>query len=270
MKKISLIILTILLLSQSGFAFAEFPATGAQTRTNLSTTSAARETIKTENQANLTANLRERAQREITRRITFLNELSAKLDKIKKLTASDKQILKTQIQSQIDGLNSLQAKINADTDLATLRTDVKSIINGYYIFAFFRVKIELLVAADRLSTASDNLNMIYTKLQTRISEAKSKGKDTVLLESELSDMLLKIKDAKNQYQAAETELSSLTPQGFPGNKSILLDARAKIKLGAQDLRNAYQDIAKIRQRLGEAEVNKIKNGTESANEKLTP
>ena len=268
MKKISILFLTVLLLSQVGYASAEFSTAGLGTRaTNLGSNSASRETIKTENQANLTANLKERAKREITRRITFLNELLVKLDKIKKISDSDKQALKTQIQTQIDGLNTLQTKIDSDTDLTTLRTDVKSIINGYYIFAFFRVKIELLVSAERMSTTADNLNTIYTKLQTRVADAKSQGKDTALLESELSNMLSKINDAKAQYLAVETELGALTSQGFPGNKSTLLDARSKIKLGAQDLRSAHELAMKIRQGLGEIGGNKIKSGTESANEK---
>ncbi|HYM65157.1 MAG TPA: hypothetical protein VES68_01575, partial [Candidatus Sulfotelmatobacter sp.] len=195
MKKLSLIFLTVLILSQTTYAFAELPRTGLL-NSRIATTSSG------ENQANLTANLKERAKREITRRLNFLNELLVKLDKIKKISDSDKQTLKTQIQTQIDGLNALSIKIEADTDLTTLKTDVKSIINGYYIFAFFRVKIELLVAAERMSTAADNLNTIYTKLQTRVTDAKNQGKDTSVLDGELSEMLSKITDAKSQHQVA--------------------------------------------------------------------
>ncbi len=282
MKKILILFLTVLLLSQVSYAFAELPKTGllnTVARDRNATNSSAKEPIKpeamklgtarTESQANTIANLKERATTEITRRLKFLNELLTKLDKIKKISTTDKLALKTQIQTQIDGLTALQTKTNADTDLVTLKTDVKSIIGDYHIFAFFRVKIELLVASERMFTATDNLNSIYTKLKTRVADAKTQGKDVSVLESELSEMLLKINDAKIQYQAVETELSSLTAQGYPGNKVTLQDARAKIKLGAQDLRSAHQLIEKIRQELGEIDGNlNPKSSTHSAEEKL--
>ena len=68
MKKISILFLTVFLLSQVGYASAEFSTVGLGTRTTaLGSNSASRETIKTENQANLTANLKERAKREAKR-----------------------------------------------------------------------------------------------------------------------------------------------------------------------------------------------------------
>lgn len=266
MKKIFLSILIILLLSQVSLSYAQTQREGFL-NTKTASNSSAREAIKLENQETQMTNLQNRAKNEITRRLEFLNGLLVKLDTIKKLSASDKVALKAQIQAQIDSLTALQVKINADTDLTTLRTDVKSIINGYYIFAFFRVKIELLVAADRLSTTTDNLDMIYTKLAKRVADDKAQGKDTTLLETELSQMLAKINDAKTQYQTAETDLNKLTAQGFPGNKSVLLSSRAEIKLGAADLRGAFELASKVRLGLKELEGNKTKTSTESAVQK---
>ncbi len=220
--------------------------------------------LRVQAEANATENLRQRAVTEITRRINFLTELSKKIDALKKLSSAQKEDLKTQIQTQINGLNELQAKINSDTDLATLKTDVKSIINGYYIFAFFRVKISLLVAANRMTTTIDTLNTVYTKLLTRINEEQAKGTDVTALNVLLSDMLTKINSAKTQYDAAQTELNSLTAQGFPGNKSSLLNARAKLMQGGKDLRAAYQDAVKIRQGLGDIKGN-LRKGTFETN-----
>lgn len=263
MKKIFLSILILLLLSQVSLSYAQTPREGFL-NTKTASNSSAREAIKLENQETQMTNLQNRAKTEITRRLDFLNVLLTKLDTIKKLSASDKAALKAQIQAQIDSLTALQAKINADTDLTTLRADVKSIINGYYIFAFFRVKIELLVAADRLSATTDNLDMIYAKLSKRVADDKSQGKDTTLLETELSQMFAKINDAKTQYQTAETELNKLTAQGFPGNKSVLLSSRSEIKLGASDLRGAFELANKIRLGLKEISGNKINTSTNSA------
>jgi hypothetical protein len=255
MKKTSLILALLMLLTVVVPSYAQITQTA---RTESMT--ASKSALKTQIEANTMENLRQRATTEITRRITFLTELSTKIDGLKKLSTSQKEDLKSQIQAQITSLNELQAKINADTDLATLKADVKSIINGYYIFAFFRVKISLLVATNRMSTTTDILNIVYTKLQTRINEQQAKGTDVTALNILLSDMLTKINSAKTQYEAATTELSSLTAQGFPGNKSILLDTRTKIKQGGADLRAAYQDAVKIRQGLGDISGN-LRKGT---------
>ncbi len=255
MKKIALLTLFLLVLSSS----SSFAVTLGQ---NLGTTtrSTGAAVTKSQLEANRIENLKQRATTEITRRINFLTELSKKIDELKKLSTVQKEDLKAQIQTQITSLNELQARINADTDLATLRTDVKSITNGYYTFAFFRVKISLLVASNRMAATTDILNTVYAKLQTRINEQQAKGIDVTALNVLLSDMLAKINSAKTQYDAAQTELSSLTAQGFPGNKSTLLSARAKLKQGEKDLRAAYQDAVKIRQGLGDISGN-LRKGT---------
>jgi hypothetical protein len=267
MKKIFITLLLLIatttpsyaVLGANGLTATREAATGSASPTN--------QTVKTQIAQTKVTDLQNRAKTEITRRITFLNDLAAKIMNLKKISDADKTTLKTQIQQQVDGLTTLLTKINADTDLVTLKADVKSIVNDYYIFAFFRVKINLLVAAERLSVTSDNLNTIYTKLSARVADQKNQGKNVASLESLLAGMLAKITDSKTQYAAAETELGTLSAQGYPGNKSSLMDAKSKIKLGSQDLRIAFETATKIRQGLGNIGGNiKPKNSTGSATE----
>lgn len=249
MKKIILLVVFGLILS-TNLSYAALTSNLLQTKdANLAqreNSIASREAVITQAQANISQNLQQRAQTEITRRLVFLNDLITKINGIKKLSSAEKTDLQGQIQTQIDGLNTLQAKIKADTDNTTLRADVKSIVTDYYIFLFFRVKVNLLVAADRLSTTTDNLSAIYTKLQTRINQEQTAGNDVTALNSLLSDMNAKITDAQTQYTAVQTELTPLTTQGYPGNKSTLQDARAKIQAAVQDLKAAYKDALQIR------------------------
>lgn len=247
MKKIILILALVMFLTLSSNSFAQAELQALRTGSSSASTTSLRNTAT----ASAVENLKTRANTEITRRITFLTELSGKLDEIKKLSDTDKASLKSQIQTQIDSLNALKIKIDADTDLTTLRQDVKSILNGYYIFAYFRVKVSLYIAAGRLTTTSDMLNTVYTKLQTRITEEETKGTDVTALKTLLADMLLKITDAKAQYDAAITTLNTLDAVSFSKNKSSFIDIRSKLKLGADDLRAAYKDAIKIRQGLGD-------------------
>ncbi len=187
-------------------------------------------------------NLKSRGDREIDRRIAALNSLLNKINGLKKLSASDKTTFSSQIQTEISNLTELRVKIDADSDLATLRNDVKSIVSSYRVFLLFMPKIRLLAAADRMSEAADNLSSIATKLQGRIQQVGSPAN----LQAILTDMMGKIADSKNQYQAVENEVPPLTPDGYPGNKATLDDARGKIKAGAADLKGARDDARQIR------------------------
>jgi predicted nucleic acid-binding Zn-ribbon protein len=257
MKKIFLVVMLGMILSaSSAYAVGSLAQERATALTQREANIASRGAKITQAQANISQDLKQRAEKEITRRLDFLNDLITKLNGIKKLSSAEKADLQGQIQTQIDGLNALQTKINADTDNTTLRADVKSIIGNYYIFLFFRVKVNLLIAADRTSATSDNLKGIYTKLQTRINQAQTSGVDVTLLNPILSDMNAKITDANTQITAAQTELTPLTAQGYPGNKLTLEDARSKIKTAVTDLKAAYKDAIQIRNDLGGI---KIKN-----------
>jgi hypothetical protein len=271
MKKIFIMLLLLFTSVMPSYAVAGTPNLIMAREGAVASPSAIKQDIKTKVTQTKIDDLKQRGKLEITRRITFLNDLATKIMNLKKLSDADKTTFKTQIQQQVDGLTTLLTKIDADTDLTTLKTDVKSIVNGYYIFAFFRVKINLLVAAERLSVTEENMNNIYTKLLARVTDQKNQGKDVNSLEKLLASMLVKINDAKAQYAAAEVALSDLSAQGYPGNKSSLLSAKSKIKVGSQDLRSAFQVAMKVKQGLGDIGGNiKSKTGTHSAEIDTTP
>jgi hypothetical protein len=244
MKKIILITFLVLIFS----AGSVYAANGSLLQVKEARV-ASRAAVISQTQANISVDLRNRAEKEISRRLDFLNQLITKISGIKKLSAAEKTSLQTQIQTQIDRLTALQTKINADTDNTTLKTDVKSIISNYYIFLFFRVQVNLLIAADRVSTTAVNFSQIYNKLQTRISQAQAAGDDVTQLNILLVDMNTKINDTNTQVSAAQTEIIPLTAVGYPGNKTTLQDAKTKIQTAVQDLKTAYQDAVSIRQNL---------------------
>ncbi len=190
-------------------------------------------------------NLKNRANQEITRRIASLQKLLTRISEIKKITDSQKASFTSQVQTEINNLTTLQAKIQADTDTATLKTDVQSIVQSYRVYALFMPKIEILGAADRILTTSDQVTAEVTKLQTKIDEAKAKGKDVTTLQALLTDLQAKVTDAKLQAQNAITTVTPLTPDGYPGNKTSLESARTMIKTGHQDLLTAREDAKKI-------------------------
>ena len=258
MKKIilSISLLVVLLLPQYSYALEGLdinPRSGTKSaqetseiiKTRVDNSQAKKIASQSAFSENQLSNLKQRADNEIKRRIYILNKLLSILAQSKKLSASNIANFTSQMQTNIDSLNTLKTKIDADTDLVTLKTDVKSIISNYYIFAFFLNYVHLNAAFDRATTIMNNMTMVWTKLQTKIAEAKSKGQDVTTLNILLTDMQNKLNDAKSVIASAQGELTDLSFSGYPDNKSTLQDARSKLQTVYQDLKTGYQDAKQI-------------------------
>lgn len=203
-------------------------------------------------QARLTSrleSLRERALREIDRRLASLNKLSTRIDSLKRLSTGQKSSFKAGIQGQIDSLTSLRGTIETQTDAATLRSDVKSIRDSYRIYALYMPKIGTLVVIDVMNTTYNKLSELATKLDTRIQEAKAEGNDTTVLETALTDMKSDLESAKTNFTEAEQLVLPLEPEGFPGNKTQLQEARTKMQAARADFRSARENARTIIQGL---------------------
>lgn len=190
-------------------------------------------------------NLQERAQKELTRRISSLKNAITRINKIKRLSAEQKTSLIAQIQTQIDSLTALQAKIEADTDPQTLQADVQSIVKDYRIYLLFMPKIVLLTAADAALNVADQESSLAAKLQTRLTEAQSAGQDITTLQTSLTDMNTQITAARTLAQTVMTTVIQLTPEGYPANKVTLQNARTQLKTVYQDLRAGRDDATTI-------------------------
>lgn len=190
-------------------------------------------------------NLKTRADNEITRRITALNNLITRINSFKRLTADQKSNFTSQIQTEITNLTNLKAKIDADTDAATLKADVQSIVTEYRVFAFYIPQIRLLETSDRILNLAEQMSIYSANLQTRITQAQANGQDVTALTNSLTDMQTKIADAKPQAQNVITTISALTPAGYPGNKTTLQGAKTSLNTARTDLIVAKQDARSI-------------------------
>lgn len=211
-------------------------------RTNPSSKAAEK---KQERQDASMEKLKERADKEISRRIESLRKLITRISEFKKISSAQKTSLTAQVQAEIDKLTALQAKIAADTDLETLKTDVKSIVTAYRIYALFMPKIQILGSADRLQTTVDQMSSHAARLETKIGEQESNGQDVSELQTLLTDMKANIASAKTQAQNAIDTVTPLTPEGYPDNKTELQEAREMVVTSIKYLNTARQDGRKI-------------------------
>ncbi len=190
------------------------------------------------------------ADQELDRRVTSLNALATRVNDMKKITDAQKSSLTAAITDQVNTVTALKAKIDADTDVATLRADIQSITKSYRIYALILPQASLVAAADRAMDVASSMSALAGKLQARISTLQTSGTDVTALQAAYADFNLKIADANTQANAAVTEAVSLKPDNgdktvMAANVAALKDARKKVQAAQQDLVVARKDAETI-------------------------
>lgn len=193
---------------------------------------------------------KERAQKEIERRIKALTELGGRVQGMKRVSADGKSSVDATVAAQIATLTDLKARIMADDSTTTLKADMQSITKSYRIFALVIPQGHVKVAADKVHTTVDSMTALSGKLETRISEATTAGKDTASLASLLADAKTQLTAASASADAALSLTTSLTPDNgdkaaMDANKKALQDARAKIQEALKALEKARKDMRDI-------------------------
>lgn len=195
-----------------------------------------------------------RGDADIEARIIALNKLNARVQALKNESAAQKASIAAHIQSNINGLTALKAKIDAATDVTTARGDSQLIFTSYRIYVLLVPQSWILASANRVTTTAELMTNLGAKIQARISADQAAGKDVTALTAAYADMTAKIADANTRAASARAGVSGLTPdQGdktqATTNRAALLAARADIKTATQDLHAARADIKTMLQGL---------------------
>lgn len=194
-----------------------------------------------------------RADAEITRRINALNALTARVNAMVRLSATDKSNLSASISNQVTAMNTLQTQIAADAaanSTSSLKADVQSITSSYRIFILVLPQGMIEAAADRVLTIASTMNDLSAKFGARITTAQAAGNDVTAASATLGDFNAKVADANIQANAAASEVASLTPDNGnatiqASNTAALKDAHSKILVAQQDFVSARADALAI-------------------------
>lgn len=176
-----------------------------------------------------------RCQEAVDRRAAVLKTMRSKLDPAKGLTEADRSALLSQVGAQTDDLTKLKDKIAGDTDLASVRQDCKAIVLKFRTYVLMEPKARLLAAAARVGTVVGKLRGLVDKLQRRIDEARKAGKDVAGIQAALDGAKAKMEAAAAAAKDVPATVVSLTPEGYPGNRSALLSARQALKTARDNL-----------------------------------
>ena len=184
--------------------------------------------------------IQQRADTMIIDRITSLQNLLTHLSDDKKLSSDETTTLTTEINTAISNLQTLKAKIDADTDAVTALSDTKTIITSYHVYAIFEPQIRLLLIVDNLSSQAAKLQTLTTQIQSLADTLKSQGKDTTAINTALSDINTQLTTITTKLTADQTTLTSVTVT------EDIATAEKTFTQVRQDLATVRQAFAKIR------------------------
>ena len=174
----------------------------------------------------------------ITRRVLALRDLITAAKAISRLPDGDRSALTTQLQDQINGLTTLNVKIQADGDPATVRTDASHIVTDYRVYVLTIPKARAVVAADIELNAADRLTKLADRLAKTIDEATAKGKNVAKAQADLGSLRTRLGAVTGSVSPLSTALLALQPSGHPGNHTVLEQGRTTLRTGRAGLADA--------------------------------
>lgn len=190
-------------------------------------------------------NLKAAAAKMVNTRLADIDRLINKINGLSVITGSDKTALVAILGNAKSGLETLSTKIQADTDLATLKTDIKSIFTGYKIYEVVNPKVSGLIVADRISALITKLEATATKLSSLVTTVKDSGKDTTQMASLFSDYQTQVTAAQSQIAAAKTSFTAMDVTDPTAARSDFEAGKADLKNAMTDLQNARKDLQQI-------------------------
>ncbi|MEI7546450.1 MAG: hypothetical protein WCK21_00115 [Actinomycetota bacterium] len=181
----------------------------------------------------------------ISTRQAELDKLSSRAGSAPHLSGGHKSTIDSIIGSSKSGLGALQTKIDADTDLATLKADCDAVASEYRVFALRSPQVHLALAGDRESAGVAKANDIAAKLQTAITKAEGNGKDVTDAKAKLADMKAKLADAGSKLSGTVDSELGLTPSQWNADHSVLAGPTQALRTAGDDLKAALADAKAI-------------------------
>ncbi len=180
---------------------------------------------------------------EIDRRLTTLGNLQTTVDNTAALTSADRSALTSILTGSRSGLGTLKTKIDADSTVASIRTDITSIFADYRVYALVARQVNLVRGDDLVGAASTRLTSAAGEIQAAITAGENAGKNESAAAARLAAMQADISAAQAQVNGQAALVLPLTPsQWNAGTATPVLNAdRGAITTARGDLRAAAAD-----------------------------
>jgi hypothetical protein len=181
-----------------------------------------------------------------TARITALDAAIPKVSSNKYLSSGDRSTILGTLNGDLSAMQSLQAKIAADTDVATAKADVQSIYTGYRVYAVAIPQSLYAASADALTdSAIPSLLKAQSALQAALA-GPDKSKDTPAIDAQMADLAAQLTTAQTDSAGVSTAALAVTPAAYNANHSVLAGIRTSIKNAGVAAKAASADAKAVR------------------------
>jgi hypothetical protein len=184
----------------------------------------------------------------LSARVTQLNALLGAVDNsATALTPGDRQTLKNDISDfELPGIQGLQPEVQQDTTCQQLLGHAHSMVFNYRVFVVMTPQTHLTIVADRETAIEQTIVNLEPAIDTAIENAQAHGKNVQGAEQAFTDLKDQVASAQSQTNGQSAQLLSQTPQGYPANWTVFLNARTNLTNARNDLQAAYADARQIR------------------------
>ncbi|MGD0862964.1 MAG: hypothetical protein ABSA21_09400 [Candidatus Limnocylindrales bacterium] len=158
------------------------------------------------------------ADKKIAKLTESLQGLNGRVGKITALTSAEQATLTGEINGAIANLAALKAKIDAETTVAAIQTDLKTLATDSFYARSIGLQICLIAGAENLLSNATKLNAEAATLAAGIAAAPS-GIDTASAQTYLNDMKSQLAAATALATPLPAELLALTPAQLQAGKA---------------------------------------------------
>ncbi len=164
---------------------------------------------------------------EINRRLVTITVLQDRVSNPNGLTTGDRSALQAQFTADTTGLTALKTKIDGETDVTTLRSDLGLIVTDYRIYLLVVPVTTEVISADNEAATFGRLTTVAGKLQARITADQAAGKDVTQAIEDLASMNAALGQVSTTTLAGiSSQLLGLTPATYNNNGPAKGDLQA--------------------------------------------
>jgi hypothetical protein len=179
-------------------------------------------------------------------RIASLDTAIPKVTANAYLSTADRSAILGTLNADRAAMQSLQAKIAADTDVATAQSDVQSIFTGYRVYAVAIPQSFYAASADGLTDSAIPALLTAQKALQAALAGLDKAKDTPAIDAQMTDLANQIATAQASSAGVSAFALSVSPAAYDANHGIWGDTRATVKTAAQAAKAASADAKAVK------------------------
>jgi hypothetical protein len=179
-------------------------------------------------------------------RLKTLSALKIAISGATNLTSTDRSTLSGIAAHDISGLTALKARTDAETTVAAVKLDGRSMIDDFRIYMLVVPKVRFAIASDQETVVIAKLQTAHDKLASIATALAGQGKDVASEQGELSDLASQISTATSTLSGKASGLLAVQPSpdaaamtsAVAPVRSAVRGARTDIKAGLADAKKA--------------------------------